>query len=532
MAVNKKIQLITVGLLLSLAGCGGDDNDNNNVSTPAAAPTYYTTKTPYQPQQDAATYQSAPTGFNPVFTQLVARHGSRGLSSAKYDLAMYNIWLRAQSEGALTELGATLGPDIMKLTRANALLGAGVAGITTPGYGNLTQVGITEHKQLATRMLARQNSYFNQVAATRSTAPRQIIVVTSGEDRAKDSSNFFSQSLASGLPDLQSLIVKSAPLTAYPANAPVAQAAGVNHFLLYFHKLAAKTDLVTSTADPYYVTYQDSLNFQKYATDADMTAKVNAILADPNSKVVARAVLERLFTKAFVDKLDGAYAFDNTGSYTFTTDDGSFTATVTGDGKTTVKTLVDAVSMLYNLYIIAPAMKNEVAVDFAKYIPMEQAKTLAYLQDAQDFYQMGPGIKEANPITYKMAQVLLDDFFNEIDAIAKGDLSHAAKLRFTHAEIIIPFASLMGLKDVFTPVPKAETYTYDNNPWRGEKVSPMAANFQWDVVRDANGKLLVKLLYNERETDFKPACDSARYTTGSRYYDYNNLKLCYGHVAQ
>jgi hypothetical protein len=59
---------------------------------------------------------------------------------------------------------------------------------------------------------------------------------------------------------------------------------------------------------------------------------------------------------------------------------------------------------------------------------------------------MGPGIAEQNPITYRMAQALEDDFFNEIDAMSHGDLQKGAKLRFTHAEIICPFASLLGLK--------------------------------------------------------------------------------------
>ena len=52
---------------------------------------------------------------------------------------------------------------------------------------------------------------------------------------------------------------------------------------------------------------------------------------------------ERLFTKAFVDKIDnGTYRFANTGTYSFTSDDGKFTNTVTGDGGTTINGLADA----------------------------------------------------------------------------------------------------------------------------------------------------------------------------------------------
>jgi Histidine phosphatase superfamily (branch 2) len=337
--------------------------------------------------------------------------------------------------------------------------------------------------------------------------------------------------LATTSPALAPLLTPAPALTGYPSNAPAAQPAGTNHFLLYFHKLAAKTDLVTSPSDPYYQTYQDSLAFQAYATNADLTAKLNAVLADPTAVTASRALLERLFTPAFVDKIaDKTYSFANTGTYTFTSDNGVYTATVTGDGKTKVQSLTDAASMLYSLYIIAPAMKNEAPVDFARYVAPEQVRVFAYLQDAQDFYAMGPGIQEASPATYKMAEGLADDFFKEIDAIRRGDSSHGAMLRFTHAEIIVPFASLLGLDGVLAPVPKASTYAYASNPWRGELVSPMAANVQWDVYRDATGKLVVRMLYNEKETDFKPACDSARYSVGSHYYAYDQLAACYGHA--
>jgi len=356
----------------------------------------------------------------------------------KYDAAAYNMWKKASDDGALTPLGASLGADILRIMKANVLLDFGVAGITTPGYGNLTQVGIAEQQQLAARLLARQAAYFVGVAASSGSAsPRAIQVVSSGVDRAVDSAAFFSRSLVSGSPALSGLLSYPPAPAGFPANAPVAQPAGTNRFLLYFHKLAPATDLVTNPSDPLFQTYQDSLAFQNYAKDADLTAKVAAILADPAAKAASRAVLEGVFSSTFVDKIDNkTYGFANTGTYSFTSDNGRYSATVTGDGKTKVQSLTDAAAMLYNLYIVAPAMTAEAGVDFSRYVASPQARTLAYLQDAQDFYNMGPGIQEANPITYKMAQALADDFFKEVDAIAQGDLSHGAKLRFTHAETL------------------------------------------------------------------------------------------------
>ena len=521
-------------IMLSLAACGGGDDSPATVVTPpvAAAATYYQTKTPYTPQQEAATYEAAPAGYAPIFTELVARHGSRGLSSMKYDAAFYNVWQKAAADGALTPLGQKLGADILKLMKANALLGYGVEGISAPGYGNLSQTGINEHKQLAVRMLARLPTLFTQLGATAASAPRQIVTISSGVDRAKDSAAFFAQSLAASAPAIAPLITLPPAPAGYPNDKPVIQPAGTNRFLLYSHKLVPKSDLVTNALDPFHATYQDSQAYQAYLESPAFLAKYTAIDTDATARTLGREVLERLFAKAFVDKIDnGSYSFANTGTYTFSSDDGKFTNTVTGDGKTTIKGLADAASVLYNLYAIVAGMGNEVKADFVQYMPSDAAKYQAFVQDYQDFYNKGPGTTESAGVTYNYVRALREDFFKEVDAIVRGDLSHGAKLRFTHAEAIIPLATAMGLKGVTAPLPAAQSYSYDNSSWRGLYVAPMAVNMQWDVYRNSAGEVLVKMLYNEKETDFQAACDGARHAVNSHYYDYAKLKTCYGHVA-
>src|SRR5262245_38266706 len=147
-------------LLLFAASCAGQIADGPpatpDAGSPADAPPMQTpsyattTKTPYQPQQDMASYEPAPAGYAPVFTELVARHGSRGLSSFKDDAALYNLWLKAQADGALTDLGQRLGPDLMTVIKTNALL----------GYGNLTALGVAEHQGLAMRLAQRMPAVF------------------------------------------------------------------------------------------------------------------------------------------------------------------------------------------------------------------------------------------------------------------------------------------------------------------------------------------------------------------------------------
>lgn len=487
----------------------------------ADAPNYQT-KTPYQPQQDMASYEAAPAGYVPVTTQMLARHGSRGLTGFKSDLVLYNMWLQAQKEQALTPLGSKLGPDILALMRANFVLGYGVPGISKPGYGNETQQGIDEHAGLARRMVARLPALFSAESG-----PRQVVVVTSGRDRAVDSGYFLVQSLLAQRPQLRHGVV-------YPASrAPLAETdhasrpAGTDRFLLYFHKLDQQRDQVTDPADPLYRTYQASLAYQAYANSAALRDKDAALMRQQQLASASRAALERLFSSAFLDKLDrGQVKFANLGTRTFTSADGKFSSTLKGDGGDQIRSSVDAAMVLYDLYCTAADMQAELQADFTGYVLPPQANIFAYVNDAQSFYKKGPGIKEHDGVTYRMARTLKDDFLREVDAVVAGDLSHLAKLRFAHAETIIPFAALMRVRGMSESLPRAQFYTYENSAWRGALVAPMAANMQWDVFRNDAGQVLVRMLYNEREADFVPACDAARIAPHSYFYAYALLKQC------
>lgn len=497
-----------------------------------AAEGYYQTKTPYAPQQDPATYAAPPAGFQPIYTQLVARHGSRGLTGMKGDAALYAMWQQAAAQDGLTSLGRELGPDILALMRANALLGHGVAGIETPGYGNLSQTGIEEHRQLAARLLARLPTLFAQVAQDAATAPRQIVAIHSGVDRARDSARFFTQSLLEHAPALAPLLYLPPAPAPYPqGRPPVAQPDGVNRFLLYAHKLAPQTDLVTDAANPYYATYGASQAYQRYLRTKGLHALMDAPARQPAAAAHARHVLERLFAPAFLARFEHGASYADTGSHTFTSADGTFTRTLTGSGKTVIRSQNAAATKLYELYAIAAGLRHEVPADFSRYMPVDDARYYAAVADHEDFYAKGPATVESKGVTWRFALALREDFFQEVDALAKGDVRHAAKLRFTHAEMLIPLASAMGLPGTQTPLPAATAYSYASNPWRGAQVSPLAANMQWDVFRNAEGRLIVRLLYNEKETPFQAACDGARIAPGSVFYDYAGLQACYGHVA-
>ncbi|MEU9267925.1 histidine-type phosphatase [Streptomyces sp. NPDC048251] len=292
----------------------------------------------------------------------------------------------------------------------------------------------------------------------------KIDVVSSGQGRATDSANLYAGALAD----------------ADPALKPLIGATRTDKDLLYFHKADGGA------------AYRDYL-----ANDQRLADTLAKITDRPKTHGAAYSVLRRLFKAAFVDQLADADR-------------------------------VAAARAVYNLYAIAPAMSEESpggkGWGMQRYLSTSDAAWFGYLSDAEDFYEKGPGFADSD-ITYKMADVLLDDFFRQVEAKRSGTSTLGAELRFTHAEEIIPLAALMGLPGSTKPVTAARPYTYASNPWRGADVAPLASNIQWDVY-EKNGRFLVRMLYNEQETPFKAACTPT--AKGSKFYDLDELEKCFG----
>ena len=70
-----------------------------------------------------------------------------------------------------------------------------------------------------------------------------------------------------------------------------------------------------------------------------------------------------------------------------------------------------------------------------------------------------------------------------------------AILRFTHAEAISPFATLLGIPQA--SIPAASVYEY-NKHWSAAAIIPLSANIQW-IVYSNGTEYLVKALLNEKE---------------------------------
>lgn len=290
----------------------------------------------------------------------------------------------------------------------------------------------------------------------------RIDVVSSGQGRAVDSGTEFTAALAAADPELKPLIG--------PAR--------TDKDLLYFHKAAGGA------------AYRDYIEHDQRLKDT-----LDGITGRPQTRKAAHSVLRKLFQEPFVARIADP---------------------------------VGAARAVYDLYAIAPAMSEESpdgrGWGMERFLSPADAAWFGYLSDAEDFYEKGPGFAGSD-ITYKMADVLLDDFFRQAEAKRAGTSDLGAELRFSHAEEIIPLAALMGLPGSTEPAAPDEPYTYAGNSWRGASVSPLGANIQWDVFAKGD-RYLVRMLYNEKETAFKEGCRPV--AKGSAFYDLDELERCFG----
>lgn len=520
----------------------------------AANGTYYSSKQPYIAPQQALdmSYSAAPEGYTITYTEMLARHGSRGLSSYKYDALLKLMGETAAEENGFVseEARNTFMSNVQAIIDANV----------ENGYGMLTGQGATQHQGIGTRAYQRNKALFDQAAADGET----IEYESSGEQRATESGENFKLGFdtASGYKLADSYVKPTAPAGEGDA-APFQKSPNT----LYFHKTdnpdgSEKDDQAAAIASR----YEDFVDNDKIIANAeDYIENVDA------SVTVSYDLLSQIFTEDFLEKVDdGTYSWYNTttgeedsGEDGFDDETGEdirncaiegdpdeliaqYGEDICGETGKHITSVVDAAMDLYNLYIIAADMQEENTGDhtfnFDQYfadVPAGDGDVFAWILDMEDFYEKGPSYAGQDE-TYRIAQPLLDDFFKSIDERVAGGTT-AATFRFAHAETIMPFAALIGAPGstqqapaVENPQSVADVYNYQNNEWRGESVTPMAANIQWDVAtRDGidpeTGKAytpLIRMLYNETEVPFNASCRPV--AEGSTWYKESELKSCLG----
>ena len=442
--------------------------------------TYYSTKQHYEPQ--GSEYVSAPEGFHQIYTSTVGRHGSRGLSGFKYDDLAQQMLTYAQEHGQLTELGEKLIPQVEAMITVNKELAGGIG--QEPGYGNLTVVGREELQGVGERNAQRNAALLEDIDKEN----LKVKYISSGADRANDSGWNFGQAWLEEEPELADNLVD-----------------GMKDGHI---SIEARTDLLHAHKD------KNAPSYEKYSEwkDSDVLAsKVDEAYAKPASQNASRSLLRKIFTEDFIAGLE----------------DGSISFVGRENKEKTVEGIVDAALQFYNLYIIAPALAHEDKAPaegwiFDQYMDDASGPTFAYLLDVEDYYEKGPAIA-GQTVSYDNYEPLLKHMIQGVkDRAAGGDV--AAEYRFGHAETIIPLAALLKLPGSEKGTPAGELYSWENSDWRGDTVSPMGANIQWDAFQNERGDTLVRMLYNEKEITFHDGCEPIE--EGSTFYTLDELEAC------
>lgn len=332
-------------------------------------------------------------------------------------------------------------------------------------YGEISKSGVAEHQAMAQRLLERFPALFSAAA----TQQQRIAVLHSGRERADQSGDAFVSELLKLQPQFSGLIDAA---KADPAN-------------LYFNKA------------------EGSEGYERYREEDPRLQQVLArISAAPALQQQADALLNRLFTPAFVAQLA----------------QGQIKLTVP-DEDDQISNVLEAAQVIYSLYSIASNLQLEGPFDFSEILLPEHLTALAELDDAESFYGRGPGFA-GEDITYRLAGRLVADMLAKA-AEPKGYLT---TLRFSHAQALIPLAAYLGIPGASEPLAETLTYSYQNSQWRTALVSPMSANVQWEIYQNAEQIKLVRMLHNEKESQFKAQCQP--YADTAYFYLLTELQRC------
>ena len=172
---------------------------------------------------------------------------------------------------------------------------------------------------------------------------------------------------------------------------------------------------------------------------------------------------------------------------------------------------------LWNYWAICQCMGN-VHIDILKYYTMDQL--LQHWQIQSGYWHLMNLCSDVfgDRNIYGVSG-LIRDLVEKADAAIAGN-NVAATLRYGHDSTLLPFAAALGLKD-FSSVHSVNNLPIDY--WDNASMIGMCSNVQIVFYRNKKNDILVKFLYNEKETsipDLKPVY-------GGCYYDWEAIRTLY-----
>ena len=130
------------------------------------------------------------------------------------------------------------------------------------------------------------------------------------------------------------------------------------------------------------------------------------------------------------------------------------------------------------------------------------------------YYSYGISAEEGEYVS-SIAKPLIDDIIAKADEAVKAGSDRAADLRFGHDVGLLPLVGTIGIDGMEERWKSAGVH----NHWFDFQMIPMASNLQMIFFRNKKGDVLVKLVYNDRETTI-PALKAY----SGPFYKWNDLR--------
>ena len=174
---------------------------------------------------------------------------------------------------------------------------------------------------------------------------------------------------------------------------------------------------------------------------------------------------------------------------------------------------VQFMRQMYALYQIV-GCTSYVGVTFDDIFKPEELFVLWVANSAGNYAKSGNSKKHGKGVLND-AKPLLKDIVDRADAALNGN-GTSADLRFGHDVIVAPLAALINLNGMGACVdPLDNAYKV----WADYIVMPMATNIQFVFYRNKGNNVLVKVLYNEKESTL-PGVK----TVNGPYYDWKDVR--------
>lgn len=152
-------------------------------------------------------------------------------------------------------------------------------------------------------------------------------------------------------------------------------------------------------------------------------------------------------------------------------------------------------------YVIAGMSAMQVQCDASRYFTNEEYNALWSCFNLRQYLQRTSSTLSAVPAD--IASPLLCDIIESTDSVVarKGNTLVSAKLRFGHAETLMPLLSLMRLKGCYYKTNYFDTVAKN---WQDFNVVPMSANLQLILFKNAKGNFYLRIDRNEQPVAFIP----------------------------